>query len=83
MWSEAAFVLLGGVIFGLAMGAAVAYVLVKVLTGVFDPPPEALAVPWLSLATLVAVAALAVALAALGAVRSARIATIEKLRSEP
>ena len=35
--------------------------LVKVLTGVFDPPPDALAVPWGYLAALAAVGVAAVA----------------------
>jgi putative ABC transport system permease protein len=58
-------------------------VLVKLLTGIFDPPPEALSVPWFYLAALFAVAALAVALTALVVTRSARVAVIEKLRGEP
>ncbi|MBA3523604.1 MAG: hypothetical protein H0T85_03430 [Geodermatophilaceae bacterium] len=41
---------------GLATGALAGWVLsrglVRVLTGVFDPPPSALAVPWLYLGTL-------------------------------
>jgi putative ABC transport system permease protein len=82
VWSEAALVLVGGSVVGLAAGSAIAYVLVKLLTGVFDPPPEALSVPWLYLTALVAAAGLAVALAAVGATRSARIAVVEKLRSE-
>jgi putative ABC transport system permease protein len=27
-------------------GVAIAWTLVKLLTGVFDPPPEALSIPW-------------------------------------
>ena len=46
VWSEAALVLAGGVAFGLATGALIAEILVKLLTGVFDPPPEALVIPW-------------------------------------
>jgi putative ABC transport system permease protein len=83
VWSEATLVFVGGTVLGLATGMAVAYVLVKLLTGVFDPPPETLAVPWLYLAALIAVAALAAALAALGAVWTAQIRVTEKLRGEP
>ena len=39
------FGLLGGLL-GVAGGWTLAHVLVKVLTGVFDPPPAGLAVPW-------------------------------------
>ena len=82
VWSEAALFLAAGTFVGLSAGAAVACVLVKLLTGVFDPPPEALSTPWLYLASLIVVAGLAVATAALGATRSARIAVLEKLRGE-
>jgi putative ABC transport system permease protein len=80
IWSEAALVLLGGGVIGLLSGGMVAYMLVMLLTGVFDPPPEALAAPWSYLATLMAAAACAVALAVFGALRSAQVAVIEKLR---
>jgi putative ABC transport system permease protein len=44
--AEALVVLAGGVVLGGVGGWVVASVLVKVLTGVFDPPPSRLAVPW-------------------------------------
>jgi putative ABC transport system permease protein len=43
---EAAVVVILGLILGVLLGAAMSRVLVAVLTGVFDPPPSALAVPW-------------------------------------
>jgi putative ABC transport system permease protein len=46
VWSEALFVSFGGMLCGVLLGWAVAVVLVKVLTGVFDPPPDHLTVPW-------------------------------------
>jgi len=46
LWSEALLVVGIGALCGTAIGFAVAQVLVKVLSGVFDPPPESLAVPW-------------------------------------
>jgi putative ABC transport system permease protein len=52
--SEAAIILIGGAAFGLVIGETVALLLVKVLTGVFDPPPDTLLQPWVYL-TLVAV----------------------------
>jgi putative ABC transport system permease protein len=46
MWSEAVTILLGGGFVGVCLGWLVAFALVKVLAGVFDPPPEALVAPW-------------------------------------
>ncbi len=66
VWGEAGLVLVGGASIGLASGWLVAEVLVKLLTGVFDPPPEAIAVPWIYLAAVLGGAALAVAVAAIG-----------------
>jgi putative ABC transport system permease protein len=80
IWSETAFVTIGGFVLGTAGASALAYVLVKVLTGVFDPPPTGLAIPWLYLATLTSVAVVAVTLAALAAIRSARRPAIDVLR---
>ena len=44
--------LIGGGLAGACIGGIMAYALVKVLAGVFDPPPEGLTVPWLYLALL-------------------------------
>jgi putative ABC transport system permease protein len=54
MWCEAVTILAGGGVVGLGLGWLVAFVLVKVLAGVFDPPPEALTVPWTYLLLLCA-----------------------------
>jgi putative ABC transport system permease protein len=54
--------------------------LVKVLTGVFDPPPAALSVPWTYLALTAGVALAAVAVAAGGAVRASQRAVVRSLR---
>jgi len=62
LWSEAVVVVGAGFAIGGAIGLAVAYVLVRELGGVFDPPPEGLSIPWPYLAT-VAVSALASAAA--------------------
>ena len=56
VWSESLIVLIGGGIAGAALGTALAIMLVKVLTGVFDPPPETLAIPWGYLGLVVAAA---------------------------
>lgn len=42
-----------GIVGGVATGAVISYLLIKVLTGIFDPPPAAAVVPWAYLATLV------------------------------
>jgi putative ABC transport system permease protein len=52
MWSEAWTILVGGGLVGICLGWVVALALVKVLAGVFDPPPEALTVPWAYLSLL-------------------------------
>jgi putative ABC transport system permease protein len=80
VWTEAIFVTLGGLIIGSITGWVLAEMLVKVLTGVFDPPPSSLAVPWLYLGGLVATAIAAVVGAALGVVRSASRAPVAVLR---
>lgn len=81
LWSEALVVLIGGGALGAALGCGVALALVKVLNGVFDPPPEALAIPWRYLA-LLALAAMAAVAAAVSAARrsSHQRQLIEELR---
>ncbi|MGH3176817.1 MAG: FtsX-like permease family protein, partial [Streptosporangiaceae bacterium] len=44
--AETTILALGGVLGGAGIGWALSEVLVAVLTGVFDPPPDALTVPW-------------------------------------
>ena len=66
--SEAALTSALGLGAGALIGWAMSHMLVKVLSGVFDPPPATLAIPWGYL-TLIAIAALA-AVAAASAVAS-------------
>ena len=80
VWSEALFITLGGVLLGGVAGWLLAHVLVTTLTGVFDPPPEGLSVPWGFLAALAGSAALAVAAAGGWAVRATRRPVIEVVR---
>lgn len=82
VWSEAALVVGSGMFLGLLVGALIAYVLVKLLTGVFDPPPESLSLPWGYLAIVVATATGAAALAATGEAMRSRTRVTEKLRGE-
>jgi putative ABC transport system permease protein len=80
VWSEAGFVTVGGLLLGALGGWILAEMLVKVLTGVFDPPPAALAVPWRYLGTVALVTIGAIGVAAFAAVRDARTPTIAALR---
>lgn len=80
IWSETAYVTLGGLILGAAGAAALAVMLVKVLTGVFDPPPTGLAVPWAYLIGVASVALAAVATAGAAAIRSVRRPAVSVLR---
>ncbi len=80
VWAEAGFVALVGLAAGAVIGAALSHILVKVLTGVFDPPPAGLAVPWAYLGLVGAISLAAVAAAASGTIRSARRPTVAVLR---
>jgi putative ABC transport system permease protein len=52
LWSEALVIYALGLTSGIAIGWFIAWILVKLMTHVFDPPPDALAVPWAYLALL-------------------------------
>ncbi len=78
--AEAVLVVGGGAAFGALTGWAVAQVLVTVLQGVFDPPPEALVVPWIYLAIVVGAVVVAVGLATLNAARAALQDPIQRIR---
>jgi putative ABC transport system permease protein len=80
VWSESAFVTGGGLVLGTVIAAAIAEMLVKVLTGVFDPPPNALAVPWGYLTAVLALTLGAVAAAGAGTLRALRRPAVEELR---
>ena len=93
VWSEAAFVAMGGIALGAVGAAVLAEMLVKVLmaqamgipvplvlTGVFAPPPASLSVPWGYLAALAAVALGAVVIASTVTIRSARRPALTVLR---
>ena len=78
--SEAAVVTIGGLIGGAAAGWALTQMLVKVLTGVFDPPPAHLAVPWAYLISVLLIAGVAMTAAAAVAMRMALQPAVEQLR---
>lgn len=54
IWSEGLLVLFTGLVMGTVVGIVIAWILVKLLTGVFDPPPQTLSLPWTYLGTLLA-----------------------------
>ena len=59
VWSEVGMVLVAATVLAAALGWLLARMLVAMLTHVFDPPPDHLAIPWGFLALLYAVALLA------------------------
>ena len=63
LWAEGGVVFAIGGTLGLVVGTAVAWMLVKLLSGVFDPPPEALAIPWTYIAGMLLAVGLSVAAA--------------------
>jgi putative ABC transport system permease protein len=80
LWSEGLLIFVGGASIGLLAGFGVAQMLVKILTGVFDPPPEHLTVPWAYL-TMLVVAALTAMSAALAVSHvTSRKSAIETIR---
>jgi putative ABC transport system permease protein len=63
VWSEAALILIVGLALAAGLGTLLSYMLVAMLTHVFDPPPDTLAVPWVFLAALTGAAVGGAALA--------------------
>ena len=59
VWSEAALVLGAGLVLAAGLGWLLSQMLVAMLQHVFDPPPDALAIPWGYLAGLGGAAVLA------------------------
>jgi putative ABC transport system permease protein len=80
VWAESAFVTAGGVVLGAVAAAGITTMLVKVLTGVFDPPPDALAVPWTYLGGVLVLTVGAVGVAGAATLRALRRPPIEELR---
>ncbi|HEY0645963.1 MAG TPA: ABC transporter permease, partial [Nocardioides sp.] len=78
--SEAAMTSAIGLASGGLIGWAMSRMLVKVLSGVFDPPPAALAIPWGYLMSVAVAALAAVAAASIVASRLSASATVADLR---
>lgn len=64
VWSEAVLVLAAALLLAAGLGLVLALMLVAMLQHVFDPPPDALAVPWTYLGELAGAAVVATAVAA-------------------
>jgi putative ABC transport system permease protein len=80
VWGESAYVTILGVVLGSAAAVVLSNMLVKVLTGVFDPPPDYLSVPWGYLAAVLVLTVGAVAAAGALTLRALRRPAIEELR---
>jgi putative ABC transport system permease protein len=79
---EAAVIFVAGSLLGALTGVTVAWMLVALLTGVFDPPPDGLTIPWLYLVVLFAAVGASVALAVGLAERRIEVSPILVLREE-
>ncbi|KNZ69678.1 FtsX-like permease family protein [Thermincola ferriacetica] len=80
LWSEGLLILVGGVLTGLTLGFIIAEVLVKVLTGVFDPPPQFLFIPWSYLTLILAAGSFAVIVAVFAAQAISQKQVVKALR---
>jgi putative ABC transport system permease protein len=69
-----------GLVAGTLIGSLLSLMLVKVLTGVFDPPPSAIAVPWAYLSAVFVITVAAFAVASAAAIQAARRPPITILR---
>ena len=80
LWSEAALVIVGGCVLGLGSGVATAWLLVKLLTGVFDPAPEGLVLPVGYLALLLGLVTASVMAAVIVTQTRMRTGAVDQLR---
>jgi putative ABC transport system permease protein len=80
IFSETAVLGVLGLAAGAVTGSVVSLMLIRVLSGVFDPPPDVVAVPWPYLVTVVGLAAAALVTVGTVEVRLARRPAIPVLR---
>ena len=80
IWSEGVVIAIGGGLSGIAAGVLVAQILVQVLQGVFDPPPEHLAIPMSYLSGVLVAAVCATAIAVLNGVKQSRADPVVRMR---
>lgn len=81
IWSEGLLMLVGGGAIGTILGFGIAQILVKVLTGVFDPPPEHLYIPWAYMGLLAATAIVSTVIVVFGMKIISRRPVVEELRN--
>jgi putative ABC transport system permease protein len=81
LWTEGLIILISGMVLGFGIGFLIAKMLVKILTGVFDPAPEVLAIPTLYLVILVLAGCVSTVLAVLIAQRVSQRRALEALRT--
>ncbi|MCU1452317.1 MAG: hypothetical protein JWN46_463 [Acidimicrobiales bacterium] len=80
VWSESGYVAVGGLLAGALVGWVLSNMLIKVLTGVFDPAPAAAAVPWAYLGSLTALILAAIVIAAATVLRRIRRQALTSMR---
>ncbi len=80
VWGESVFVTGGGLVLGTVIAAALSVTLVDVLTGVFDPPPDVLSIPWGYLIGVAGAVIATVLVAGIVTLRALRRPAIEELR---
>ena len=80
LWSEALFIFLSGAVVGTLIGFALAWMLIKLLNGVFDPPPNYPNVPWLYMATLASIAFVSSAIAVKSFQRETKMTAVQRMR---
>ncbi len=80
IFSETSVLTIVGILAGAGTGSVLSVMLVKVLTGVFDPPPDTIAVPWLYLGSVTTLTVGALAAVSAVAVVAAHRPAITVLR---
>lgn len=80
LWAEGVLISVGGLFFGLISGLSISWMLVKLLTGVFDPPPETLSIPWFYVSSTLMTVLLSIFAAVAIAIRKSRKNTALGLR---
>lgn len=80
LWSEALFIFFFGSAIGTLIGFGLAWMLIKLLTGVFDPPPEYMSIPWSYLAALAMVAFVSIVFAVSGFQREVQAPAVQRMR---
>lgn len=80
LWSEGLLIFSAGTVIGILGGIGMAWMLVKLLNGAFDPPPGQLSMPWLYIVGLVVAALVSTAAAVIQAQRDTGISAVQRLR---